>query len=216
MVARFQVNKQRQFVVVDFDGTLIEGNSLIMFIVYSFRLLVRRGRFSDSWGVFRAVVERKIRRISHREMKFRILSVLHKVLSEEDIQGFVQLLVKKVNPKVKQIIDDASSCGQTIILATAAPDIYISKFAACQGLDYFIATDMTDDIRRYKESRGEIKKERVEKLVDSLRGEVSTVITDHLDDIPLLLYCKGANMVVSPDEKTLLALKKNKVEYNLV
>lgn len=216
MVSRLKVNNPQPFVVVDLDGTLINGNSMTMFVMYSFRLLVMRGRLGDAWRVAKAVFKRKTGQVSHREMKYCIMSVLYKALSGEDICNFAQLLAGKVNRVVMHIISDALSCGQKVILATAAPDIYISELAGVLGIDHFTATKMTDNVDSYEENRGEIKKKRVVELVGSLDGYLETVITDHLDDIPLLSYCNGTNLIVSPDAATLLALKKNGIKYNLI
>lgn len=216
MVSRFKVNNPQPFVVVDLDGTLINGNSMTMFVTYSSRLLVTRGRFGDAWRVMKAVFKRKTGQVSHREMKYCIMSVLYKALSGEDVCDFARLLVRKVNRTVRQIITESLSCGHKVVLATAAPDIYISEFAGLLGIEHFTATKMTDNVDSYEENRGEIKKKRVVELVDSLDGYIETVITDHLDDVPLLSYCNGTNLVVSPDAATLLALKENGIKYNLI
>ena len=210
------MNNSRQFVVVDLDGTLIDENSMTMFVRYSFRLLVRRGRLGDAWRVMKAVFKRKIGLTSHREMKYCIMTVLYPALSGDDIRSFARSLAGKVNRVVMQIVDEALSRGQRVVLATAAPDIYIPEFAGILGIDLFTATKMTGDVDSYEENRGEIKKKRVVELVDSLDGYIETVITDHLDDIPLLLHCHGTNLIVSPGAKTLLALKNNGIKYNLV
>ena len=201
MVGGCQIKKP--CVVVDLDNTLIKGNSLIMLTRHLSKKLLREKKISDFLSLSFLVFKRKVRLLSHREMKHRILCMANDFMSSEDMENLGAVFFKSINPRVYDIILNYYNQGAHILLATAADNsyvpVFIKKLERIQ-LDY-IATSFTSNIRDYIENRSENKLRRVEEYLKKNNLECVSVISDHYDDLPLFQKFSEYNYLVNPSEK---------------
>lgn len=196
--------------VVDLDGTYLRGNSLKLYIVCGFRYNLGKMRLLSAFRIGSLVALRMARLISHRRMKFAVLSMLVKDRTFES--DFSRKAHADIDIRVAKIIDDLRGSGYRILLATAAPDIYIP--AIWDG-DY-IAT-RTSDNKEMTECRGEQKRLEVETWLKSNGCRLDTVISDHYDDAPLFMAnSEGTNMLVKPDKASISFFRKFKPSHLLI
>lgn len=191
MVERYE-NKA---VVVDLDGTLIRGNSMVLFCRWAVGRMISRARFGAALSVMMWIAARKCRLTSHSRMKQAILKRCREKFSENEIDGFIdRYLCGIVNEDVLRI---ARECGYIQILATAAPSLYAKPFGRRMGFDHTLATDYSDT--GFTENCGVRKLESVNRLLSETGAKMEIVITDHPDDAPLLRANHGSNFIVGRD-----------------
>lgn len=178
--------------VVDLDGTYIKGNTLKIFLKCGFRYFIRHNDYRDFRRLVFVVGKRQLRLSTHVEMRdsiVRIIRPYYSVISEE----FVRCVKKRINLKVKSLLDDRKIKGHRILLATAASGYYIPSIWDGD----FVA-----------ECRGTEKLERVTQWLLDNNCKLDTVITDHREDLPLLVANeKGKNILVNPSSSTLASLR---------
>lgn len=166
-------NVLKPLMVVDLDGTLISGNSLHIYIKEGFKRVSLLKKILILWLLFL----RRMRIISHKKMKFGCLkyidskdAILHK--------RFVQCVMTKLNARVTRQVKEFDGA---VLLATAAPDVYIPWIWDGQ----YIAT-RTENNPMMDELRGEAKAAAVSEYAHRHNLTPTVVITDHRDDIPLM------------------------------
>lgn len=194
----------RKIAAVDLDGTLICANSL--------HLYIRAGlRHASLWGKVRILALlalRRMRIISHRRMKFGVLGIINPC--DELKADFVASVKAFERPAVKELLEKLRGQGITILLATAASDIYIPWIWDGD----FVATRTRDNNER-RECRGELKAEAVRNYMH--HGDIlEVVITDHTDDIPLLMAGARSNLLVEPSQSTLKKLNSSNISFEIL
>lgn len=144
-------------------------------------------------------------------MKYEILRVIEKD-SQIDYEKFVNSILKfkrdlKVNDKEFDIT----------ILATAAPSCYANIVAKNENYDLCIATNFTNSIFNDEFENGkEIKMKNVMSVLLKYKiDQVDTLITDHIDDLPLMKLSK-INKIVSPDKDMVALLKQHRIFYEII
>lgn len=157
---------------VDLDGTLITGNSLHEYI----RCGLRHGCLRDRLAIAMALGMRKLRLITHVGMKRRVLP--HIKPTEALREDFVRRTCDMLRPSVVGEIERWRENGATVLLATAAPETYVSWL--WQG-DY-----VCTDPHSATECRGEEKLRRVIAYASGHGLRFAAAITDHPDDAPML------------------------------
>src|SRR5690554_1134686 len=85
-------------VVIDLDGTLLLGNSFERYYFFLLRRAFQEGRLLCLLRLLALLLGRKLRFYSHSCFKQRVL--MQKGLDEQQLQIFVETLVKEVNPEV--------------------------------------------------------------------------------------------------------------------
>ena len=197
----------RHIVAVDLDGTIIAGNTLRIYIAEGLRIMARRNPMRAA-AIATLVALRKLRFISHRRMKFAALKRIKPddVLRERFIRRFDSLR----RPEVAEILDRYRHEGATILLATAAADIYIPWI----WNEPYVATPTADNPERI-ECRGQAKMLAVKRFMQS-DDILEAVITDHADDLALLSAGAVTNYLVDPDTHTLNAVKMAGIEARLI
>lgn len=179
--------------VVDFDGTLIRGNS--------FRLYVRLGlRRASAWGRARIAWWWMVRRcglIGHAAFRRRCAAVI----------GFPEALLAEMraacaamrSPAVARFLAEREAEGCTVLLATAAMEEYIR--AVYDG-PYIASAPGCD-------CRGERK---LQAVLGRLDGRAPAwVLSDHEADLPLLRHAAahgGRAVLVNPSGATLRFFRK--------
>lgn len=120
---------------------------------------------------------------------------------------FVAEIDKMRNSHVARILKKYKESGYEILLATAAPDVYVPWIWDGE----FVATKSFNNPQKV-ECRGEDKLKFIyEKCGESVN--IVVVLTDHRDDIPLLKVGADKNIIVNPDVKTLEKLKEEGIVY---
>lgn len=174
--------------IVDLDNTLVGCNSFTEFVKFLFAEFPRM-RLRLLW----IVGLRKLRLITHFAAKRRIVSFADKVLSESDIDRYLDRLLKRVNEDVEEL---SRQSGRRILI-TAAPSIYAERLGARLGF-----TSVLSSKPGFPEMRGEMKVRAAEQAGIPFDEETS-VFTDHHDDLPLLLRNRlGKNYLVRPSAGT--------------
>ena len=46
-------------------------------------------------------------------------------------------------------------------------------------------------------------------------NEIDTLVTDHIDDLPLIKMAKK-NIIVNPNQKLIIALKQNSISFEVI
>lgn len=184
----------RKIAVVDLDGTLIDGNSFHLYIRTAFRhsSLMKKMRIC----VWLAL--RQLRVVSHRKMKFALLGLI--VPDDSFKNEFCSSFITMIRPEMNRIIDELRKDKVTVLLASAAPDIYISW--VWHGA--FVATRTLGNETKV-ECRGERKVEAIKAFMNP-EDSLVAVYTDHSDDLPLLAMGAAKNYLVSPSSQTLKAV----------
>lgn len=189
-------------VVVDLDGTLVDCNSFTEFVRFIFR---RYPGLRFRLGL--VVLVRKIKFISHHQAKGKIVSLASRVMSDKDIDDFIQFLYGKVNNKVLEIIKG----DDNVILATAAPEMYAAVFADKMGIGKVSST-----IAGCQENKGARKEMDVREKMGGFT-EKTIVITDHMDDLPLLRANRdGVNYLVKPSRRSLDMIRREGIRFILL
>lgn len=216
MVGRLEIGR-KPCVVVDLDGTLIRGNSMREMI----RHLLRR-----AMGCHNALMAMRLgwwlllRRtgvISHKRMKYPIHRLASRALmGDEMMVDLIGRINSLIDNRVASIIEDLHNEGYKVLLATAAPDLYVREIAAMVAADGSTATVLTDRFADYEENRGEEKLRRARVYAEEHGCEIKCVITDHIDDLPLLQLPDVKRVLVNPSQGLRDALDRAGLRYTVV
>lgn len=195
----------RPLTVVDLDGTLIAGNSFTRFTIWMIRRALRRGDLATAAAIGAVVLRRKARFCSHAVAKEIIMRLADRKLDTGDYSAFAATLIPLVRPTVRSRLDEVRAQGHLLCLATAAPWQYAAPLAALLDMDEVLATYPPKGERGIVECRGEVKQRRVQALCNRLKLRPARTLTDHHDDLPLLIWTAssgGENILVAPTAST--------------
>ena len=185
---------------VDLDGTLFAENSFLLFI---------EELWSLSWSGRREVALAFSRRIAlgayDRCAMKRDLIAFAESLPHETQDRLVtriwQRLVPATSSDVCAVIEEWREAGAAIVVATAAPALYADRVVSEFGFDDAVATEAGAGKARWRECFGEEKARRCEGWLlrnAAPRSRVG-VITDELDDLPLVQISDQAMLVMEDD-----------------
>lgn len=190
---------KKEIVAVDLDGTLYNGSSLKRFFSFGLYYALKRCDIMTVFIILYNVVMERIGVIEHRKMKYHVVSRLEKIIPETAMKKFVQVLKSKLNREVIELISRKQRNGAIIVLTTASPTSYSRLLADKLNFNEVCSTMTTSDMNDYVENRGSEKVSAIEELIRLYNGRLTTVITDHSDDIPLLQFnAEGDNILVNP------------------
>ncbi len=198
----------RAAAIFDLDRTLLSGGSGPVFGDVLARLGVRTpkvpgqellfglyDRFGESWAVMQ-LARQAVRRTAGLQRD----AVL------EGAEAAADILVGKVQPFVRPVIEAHRAAGDLLVLATTSPHDLVAPFAQRLGFDHVVATKYRDIDGRYT---GEIDGEFVwgpGKLravaawaeAENVDLDLSTAYSDSVFDVPLLAAV-GQPVAVNPD-----------------
>lgn len=204
-------------VVVDLDGTLLCGNSLHMLVRFMAAELRRRRGY---WRLLRMVGLlglRRLRLISHTEMKHPVHRMAAESMTEADMEYFVSVLGAALNRKLLERLGGYRRRGYRILLASAAPDLYLPRLTALTGFDGFIATPLPASASEaYTETRGERKRDLCLDYAAREGWKIEAVATDHPDDLPLLLLPGISRLLVSPAPGLPEELRRRSLDFEII
>lgn len=163
---------------------------------------------------------RKLRFITHAEMKRRFLLHVSSLLSLDDLSQFSSTMKKHLNPLVIDSISNYKKHGYSVVVSSAAPNLYIDIIIAklCPFIDYVISTPTPDapSNKEWIENIGENKKYKTMSFLKKKNLTFSVFYTDHYDDLPLLMMEKEKNYLVNPSSKTKFVLDAEHIEYKMI
>lgn len=212
MVYRFE--EMTPTVVIDLDGTLLDCNTFRLYITAMLGLTARRGHLIDMMTIIVFVALRGVRIISHAEMKRSILRTTARHATDEWLRDFSSKLFTHSNKRVLDVINYYKEKSYGVIIATAAPANYATWIADRVHIGVCLATSMDVD-GEWSEFSGERKLEGVMQYLNKSGGELATVVTDHYDDLPLMKYNLGRNIIISPSKKTVKVLEWANVRHEI-
>lgn len=205
----------KKAVIVDFDGTFVSINSF-EFFYKELAISALKEKDIDLFAfLFKQITLRKLRLIKHCELKKRTLHYFF----ENELNSFVPTFVNKlhefVNESVLSICKDYKKNGYAVHLCTAAPELYVKPFVDSFDVkfDDVICTPNPHEDCEWKENLLERKKETTMELLSQRDEQLSVLITDHHNDLPLLSVTKEKNLLVNPSSETISILKDNQIPF---
>jgi HAD superfamily phosphoserine phosphatase-like hydrolase len=183
--------------VFDLDGTLIAGNSFHLWLLALLRWSLLTGRWLFTARLLVPVLARALRRISHLELKRRVIRLSLTVPSAVGAT-FAQSLYRRVRPELLACMARHKQQAMTVVIATAAPEVYLDGFARLCGADTLVGTNSllsADWQENLRERKVQSLKERF-----GADMELAVVYSDHSDDLPLLRRAQQA-VIVCPSPK---------------
>ncbi len=151
---------------------------------------------------------RLFRFVTHAKMKYYVLKTIEPY--KLDYSRFVES-IKKHKRHIEEIYNPEFGIK---ILATAAPSCYANiianseKFDVCLGTEFPAKLFSTD-----YENKSEVKKKNVLQYLQSVGDyKIDTLVTDHLDDLPLMNIAQN-NIVYNPNQFTVEELSKSAVTF---
>jgi phosphoserine phosphatase len=188
--------------VVDLDGTIIRGNSMHEMVRFMLSEGMGCGNLCVVAKLLGYLAKRRMRLTDHRGMKYPIHRIAEAFLHKGDrMERLVERVVLKVNQEVRYKLDVLRREGNRIIIATAAPDVYMPALAEALGADAYTATPLSATPDGYLENRGERKLSRAVEMARSRGWDICCVLTDHSDDLPLLRLQGVERVLVAPADK---------------
>ncbi|MCM1449738.1 MAG: haloacid dehalogenase-like hydrolase [Clostridiales bacterium] len=198
----------RPLVVVDLDGTLVNCNTLHVYIISGLRRLVVQSPVK-ALKLTAIVALRSVRLVTHRTMKRMAMTLID---PDTYVRGmFVRTVGSKMNERVREMLDGMEAKGYITLLATAALDVYIPWI--WEG--GYVATSTSGNPQCH-ECRGIIKATAVADIASRCNLDLDTVITDHHDDLPLMEACARNIILVNPSAHTVEKLTMAGVNYKIL
>lgn len=180
--------------VFDLDGTLISINSFHLWLRYLLCWAVRRVRILIITQLFWYSALRLLGVINHIVLKKAILRLSHQVPIPERII-FGQKLMQYVRPELLAKMQQHKKDGFTVVIATAALDLYLVGFKQLCEVDAILATS-SELSSSWQEN---LKAQKLHNIRSCYGSDALIVYaySDHSDDLPLLKAAKYA-IVVAP------------------
>ncbi|MDH5386870.1 MAG: haloacid dehalogenase-like hydrolase [Gammaproteobacteria bacterium] len=188
-----------KIVVVDLDGCLCSLNSFRYWLVFSFLFLFISFRWFALIKFIKVVLLRFFHKSNRVQMKREILSVTENIPCFF-IKWFCQFLYCFTNSDVLKEMRKYENTQVSVVLCTAAPACYVDVLAKKFDFSHVFSSGSVFN-SLWKENIGEEKW----RSVSAYYGKdviLECVITDHHDDLPLLLKAKK-RLLVRPSRVTL-------------
>jgi phosphoserine phosphatase len=204
-------------VVVDLDGTLLSTNTFKEYIIFSCKEAIKCHFFYVLTLIFFWVIIRKIRLIKHDVMKYHVLHLTKFYMTQTKIEIFTSIIVSKINNSILCLLRKLKKKKYTICLSTAAPGVYVKPLSEYLSsvIDFIVTTPMPSGNFSWHENVRQVKADNTIKLLNQNGIQLKILITDHHDDIPLLLIKKDSNILVSPSKRTISKLRAFNIEYSI-
>jgi phosphoserine phosphatase len=197
----------------DLDGTILDSNS---FPVWVAEMALGRlapatvaGRIVLSARSALAIGRRKVLRGSHHDFKRRLQRIWAGAVphgrEDEAAERLVSLLLLRVRPSLRPLLDEVASGAIDALLTTAAAAEYAIPLGRRLGFRHVVATpaardgDSTDNV-------GAVKRDRTLALLGDTGwiGRPRILFTDHADDLPLIDACSAVVWFGSPHDRARL------------
>lgn len=191
-----------KLMAIDLDGTLLRGNTLRIYMRCGLGQMWRRHHYGRMLRALWLIALRRLRLIHHTTMKF---GVIHMIDPDDPVlrRQFVQRVDRLRNPQVRTVMSEWCQAGGVVVLATAAADVYVPWIWSGP----FLATK-TYDNPRHIEMRGPNKAHAVSCFARDHGLQLWIVVTDHIDDLPLMEQAADGVILVNADRKTIGIVKR--------
>jgi phosphoserine phosphatase len=203
---------KKKVIVVDLDGTLYTINTFHYFIKFLIGYCMKNFNVALLLKIVLAATARLLKMTTHSQMKYAILKSIA-TIKDIDYSSFVdQISSKKRNILVLNDLD-----FDTKILATAAPSCYADIIAKREMFDVCLATEfLASGFDKEFENMREVKKDSVLNYLSSIGlSEIDILVTDHIDDLPLMKLAKR-NILVSPSIELKSQLEQHQIYYETI
>lgn len=188
---------------MDLDGTLLNGNSLRIFMRHLPGVLLKRNAWGDAIVALWWMGRRTLRLVSHKKMKWHLCRIARRHLIEKDWEEMAETMLGYVNPKVEAYLSDPANNECRKYMATAAMEEYALPLGRMLGFDEVLATRYSEDEANYEELRGIKKREGIEGILNKKRLRMESFLTDHSDDLPTASAFPLQTILVNPSRKSL-------------
>lgn len=199
----------KEIVVVDLDGCLCSVNTFRFWLLFSFFYLLLSLHWMSLSKFIQCFLLRVFGKKDRVQMKKGVLKITEQ-LPQYAISGFCRLLKFFVNRDV--LSEMRNYKGMCTVLCTAAPVVYVEPFAGGFSFTKMFATPSVCNVN-WKENIGRVKAETLKEFYGD-DVVLSCVITDHYDDLPLLLMA-NRRVLVRPSKVTLTRLA-DKFKYDIL
>ncbi|MBN1777748.1 MAG: HAD family hydrolase [Clostridiales bacterium] len=209
----------KTFALFDFDGTMIRGDSILLFMRYAwqkklcgtFDLL----RFAAAGGLFTL---RLLSPKRAKELGLRFLKGRNRAAYTRAAESFCETVLKpRLYPRAMEALRKHREAGDEVLLISASPTFYLEPLKQMLNLTEVLGTDMeTDTSGRFTgrivglNCRGDEKPQRLQTYLNEagaqLDFETSSAYGDSRHDLPMLKLCRHA-YAVSPGKKMQKKLK---------
>lgn len=209
---------KKQAIAIDLDGTLIMGNTFHDYLSFCGKKALACCRFDLCLVILWMVLLRKLRLVSHARMKRVLLSETSVFFSQKGrLEIFVEEELQQLNPKVMAQIEAFRKQGFALALVTAAPVSYAQEMADRLCFDACLATPLPSSLQQemWQENKAEKKVEALQQWLVSEDLQLSAVITDHTDDLPLAQAASESVFLYSSNKKISAAFSQQ-ISCNLV
>ncbi len=201
--------------VVDLDGTLLRGNSFRLFIRFLAGKLRRERRYASLSRIIALLAARRLRLISHVGMKYPIHSLASRIVTDAELADFTnRILLPAVNVPLLDELKRLKASGHCLLLATAAPDLYVPHLCLHLGFDAWTATPLSSTLKDYAENRGARKRDGALDFARQHGCTIAVVATDHEDDLPLLLLPDLRRLLVNPTPVLRTKLSESRLTFH--
>lgn len=202
---------KKQAIAIDLDGTLIMGNTFRDYLSFCGKKALACCRFGLCFVILWMVFLRKLRLVSHARMKKALLSETMAFFSQDGhLDAFLEEELQKLNPKVMAQIEAFRKQGFALALVTAAPVSYAQETAARLHFDACMATPLPSSLPQemWQENKAEKKVESLQQWLVAEDLQLSAVITDHTDDLPLAIFSQGKIYLCSTQPSVIRVFKQ--------
>lgn len=186
----------------DLDGTLIDGNSMKIFMGWLPIRLLKSGKILSAISSLLWLSLRAARLISHPRMKWELTRIARRRLHPKDWAEIAERIAMSANSDVERFLRLRKKAGDRLCLATAAPEEYAVIIARHRGMDYVTATTFTPDFTDFIENKGVRKLAGIRNLMQRENLAVTFFLTDHHDDLPSIEAFAEKTYLVNPSRKT--------------
>ncbi len=184
---------ERKIIAVDFDGTLIRGNSLHEYVFAGVMDAAAHLSVCKLARLACVAACRALRLVPHEAFKRRCAGIIGFPPSVK--RRFDKRIGARLRLGLLSALRAHAAEGCEVVIASAAFRFYLEDLDAVKGFA-LIATDSDAP-----DCRGDAKRSAVEAYASEIGGVVEAVITDHYDDIPLLRAARR-RVLVNPSKET--------------
>lgn len=188
---------------MDLDGTLLNGNSLKIFMRHLPGVLVKRNAWMPALASIWWMGQRILRLVSHKKMKWHLCNIARRHLLEKDWESMAERMLGYVSPMVEAYLSGPANKECRKYIATAAMEEYALPLGRKLGFDGVLATRYSEDEANYEEMRGIKKREGIEGILNKKRLRMESFLTDHSDDLPTASAFPLQTILVNPSCKSL-------------
>ncbi len=206
----------KDVLLVDLDGALLRGNSFHLWLKYIVAGGLGTVRPSPRWRCRLAVLLYSAMRLSrlldHAAWKHRVQKAWAAAMAGSrdpsgELDGFLVLLKARIDKGLLALIREAQANHAVAVLTTAAATEYAEALAEDLGFDAVVATPRGGDVH-WCHNIGTVKCRRTLALLREREwhGRRRVLVTDHLDDLPLMAESQQVHLVAEDSVEAARAL----------